>query len=859
MQKIRTTISLTILILLQAVISNSQVSKEYFLPQGISYNPAIPAPADYLGYNVGEWHVSHDLLVGYFKLLGEKSPRVRYETYGKTHEGRLLTVAIISSEENIKNLDAVRKKHLQITDPSISSSVDLTTQPVVVWLSHSIHGNEASGANSAMLTVYYFAAGTGKEIEDILKNTIILIDPATNPDGLQRFSTWANSHKSYQGNSDPLSREHLEVWPGGRSNHYWFDLNRDWLPLEQPESENRIKKLLEWKPNVLVDLHEMGSNSTFHFSPGEPKRVYPLIPEENQDLTKKLAAEYAKAFNAIGSFYFSSEQYDDYYIGRGPTFLDMNGGVSLLFEQASSRGFSQNTENGLLTFPFAIRNQFTGAISTVNTAYRLRNEFLTYQKNYYSSAITDAKKDSKKAYVFGSENDRSITYRMAQLLNLHGINAYVIKKDITVGKKSFKASSSYVVPLEQPQYRLIESIFETRTSFADSLFYDVSAWNIPMAYNLPFESLEVKNFTADLQGDLFSVAQKPSGKITGTGSAYAYLIKWDDYYSPAALYTLLKNDIIVKVATSPIETLTGEKFERGSLIIPVGNINSDAARVEKILNEIISDNGLNITKLNTGDNRKIDLGSPTLVKVDEPKILMLTEEGVSGVSAGQIWHLFDTRYKIPVTLLPQRLLSSVNLYNYNILIVPDGNYQTIDDKTVEKIQSWLSAGNTVIGLERAVNWLNKNKLITVEFRPALPSSKNLNYESTLLSAASREVPGTIFEAVLDLTHPLNFGYTNDHIAIYKDNDIIQTTQDQSPLNFPARFTSSSLLCGYSPRGFEKALAGSPVFSVFPYRQGRVIAFYNNPDFRGYWWGTNKFLANALFFNRAIRFSTSREQ
>jgi hypothetical protein len=856
-------VKLFFLLILAAVLlpreSASQVSDGYYLPQNITYNKSVPSPSDVLGYNVGEWLVSHDLLVSYFRVLAQTSPRVKYEVYGKTHEGRPLTLAIISSEENIKNIEEIKKKHLQITDPSVSSSVDLAGQPVVVWLSHSIHGNEASGANSSMLTAYYFAAGTGKEIDDILKSTIILIDPSTNPDGLQRFSTWANSHKSYQVNVDPLSREHLEVWPGGRSNHYWFDLNRDWLPIEQPESENRVKKLVEWKPNILVDLHEMGSNSTFHFSPGEPKRVNPLIPEENQELTKKLAADYAKAFDAIGSFYFSSEQYDDYYIGRGPTFMDMNGGVSLLFEQASSRGFAQTTENGLLTFPFTVKNQFTGAVSTVRTAFRLRNEFLTYQRNYYTSAISDSKKSLKKAYVFGSEKDRNITFRLAQLLNTHGISSHQLKKDITTGKKSFKASQAYIVPLEQPQYRLIESIFETRTTFADSLFYDVSAWNIPMAYNVPFESLDSKLFTADLSGDPFSVAQKPVGKISGNGSVYAYIIRWDDYYAPAALYNLLKNEIIVKVATAPIETLSGERFDRGSIVIPVGTVNPDIARVEKIISEINSENGIDAVKLTTGDNRKIDLGSPTLVNIDKPRIVILTEEGVNGFSAGQLWHLFDTRYKIQVTLLPVRLLQSVNLSNYNILIVPDGTYTSVDDRTIEKVQTWVSGGNTIIGLERATNWLSKIKFINVEFRAPQAVQKGLSYESTLLSAASREVPGTIFEVVLDPTHPLNFGYQSDHLAVYKDNDIIQSNSDSNSLNYPAMFTPSSLLSGYSPRGFEKSIAGTPAYAVFPLRQGRVFAFYNNPDFRSYWWGTNKILANSIFFNKAIRFSSSREQ
>jgi len=367
---------------------------------------------------------------------------------------------------------------------------------VVVWLSHSIHGNEASAVNCSMLTAYYLAAATGNEIDKLLENTVILIDPANNPDGVQRFSTWANGNKSYMTNPDPASREHNESWPGGRYNHYWFDLNRDWLPLEQPESESRIRKFQEWKPNVLIDLHEQGTNASFHFSPGEPSRVNPLLSAENQGLTQKLADNYAKAFDEAGTYYFSGERYDDYYIGRGSTFPDMNGGVSLLFEQASVRGFVQESDNGLLTFPMAIRNQFIGSVSTIKTAFNLKNEFLGYQKNYYLLAMEEAKKEAQKAYVFGAGNDLNTTFRFAKFLHSHGIKSYLLKNDLNVGTRNFKASSAYIVPLEQPQYRLIKSIFGLHLNPKDSIFYDISAWNIPHAYNLPFEA--VKSYSGNI-------------------------------------------------------------------------------------------------------------------------------------------------------------------------------------------------------------------------------------------------------------------------------------------------------------------------------------------------------------------------
>ncbi|HEX2977224.1 MAG TPA: M14 family zinc carboxypeptidase [Bacteroidales bacterium] len=838
----------------------SQPLLKYYLTGDVTYNNDIPSPEEFLGYKIGEWHVSHDQLVSYFTMLAQKSGRVKYEVYGRTHEGRPLTVAIISSEENIKNIEELRKKHLLVCDPSVSPTLSLNDQPVVVWLSHSIHGNEASGANSSMITAWHFAAGTGKEIEDLLKSTIILIDPSTNPDGLQRFSTWANSHKSYQVNTDPLSREHLEAWPGGRSNHYWFDLNRDWLPVEQPESENRVIMLGKWKPNVLVDLHEMGSSSTFHFSPGEPKRVNPLIPGENQALTKKLAEGYAKAYDAIGSLYFSAEQFDDYYIGRGPTFMDMNGGVSLLFEQASARGFAQATENGMLTFPFAIRNQLTGALSTVSTAYRLKNEFLSYQRDYYVSALQEAKKSLRKAYVFGTEYDRNTTFRMAQLLKTHGISSYMLAKNVSSGKKSYKAGSAYIVPLDQPQYRFIESVFETRTTFLDSIFYDVSAWNMPMAYNLPYDALDVKTFTPDLKGELFSEKQRPSGNINnGTGTAYAYALRWTDYNSPAALNQLLTRNLRARVVTSPIETLNGKVYDRGTIIIPLGTVNPDRDVVSATVKEISTKYGIDFDLLSTGDNLKTDLGSPTLVNIEQPRILILTEEGVSGFSAGQLWHLFDTRYDVRVTLMPARLLSTVNLYNYNVLIVPDGTYSNVDERTIEKIQAWVGAGNTLIGLERASQWLAKAKFMNAEFRAESQVNKAQSYETSLLWLAAREVPGTIYEMTADLSHPLFFGYTNDRIPLYKDNSIVQNTKELNPLNYPSRYSPAPLLDGYSPKGFEKTIAGTPVCGAFQYRQGRVIAFYNNPVFRGYWRGSNKMLANAIFFSKAIKFSAGGEQ
>lgn len=847
--KLKFTITGILLYVLFAGNSFAQNDLSYYLPKGVTYSEKIPQPQDVLGFQVGEFHASHDNLVYYFRQLALASPRVKYEVYGKTHEGRPLTVAIISSEVNIKRIEELRQQHLQLSDPTTSAKLNVTDLPVVVWLSHSIHGGEASGANSSLLTAYYLAAATGKEIDEILDKTIILIDPATNPDGVHRFSTWVNGHKSYLSNTDPASREHNESWPGSRTNHYWFDLNRDWLPIEQPESAARIQKLQEWKPNILVDEHEQGTNSTFHFSPGEPNRVNPLISVHNQALTQKLADNYAKAFDAIGTFYSSGERYDDYYIGRGPTFLDLNGGVSLLFEQASVRGFAQESENGLLTFPYAIRNQFTGSVSTVKTAFSLKNDFLNYQKNYYTSAIDEAKKEAQKAYVFGADYDLNTTYKFAQFLNSHGIKSFLLKNNLNAGKQAFKASSAYVVPLDQPQYRLIKSIFSSHTNPKDSIFYDISAWNIPQAYNLPFEPVAS---ALGITGDEFSPAQLPKGKIIGTGVTNSYIFRWEDYHAPRALSRLLQENIIVKVASKPFETLDGLKFERGSILIPLGVINADKAKVDKVIAEITQNDGIDVYSLSTGDNKAIDLGSSSFSLITKPSVAVLTEDGVNGISAGQIWHLLDTKYKIPFTLLPIRSLRQANLNKYNVIILPSGNYQDLNEAVVVKLQDWLASGKTLIAFENVNNWLSKNKLISAEFEKDDAKAIGLSYENSLLFDASREVPGSVFETKLDLTHPINYGYKTDRLPVFKDNSIVQVKAENIAANYPAVYTKSSLLDGYAPKTLTKNLGGTPALGIFPAKRGRIIAFYNNANFRGYWQGTNRQFANSLFFGDKIR-------
>ena len=366
---------------------------DYYLPDNVSYDPNIPKPQEVLGYMPGEWHVSHDQLVSYMEKMAAASPRISIDRRGTTFEGRPLLLLTITSPENHANIEQIKAEHQALTE---SGAEDLNTaqMPIVTYQGMSIHGNEPSGSNAGLLAAYYLAAAQGPEIDALLDNVVVLFDPSFNPDGLQRFSYWANTNKNQNLSSDPQDREYSEVWPGGRTNHYWFDLNRDWLPTELPESQARIKTYHAWHPNILTDHHEMGSNSSFFFQPGIQSRTHPLTPKLNQELTAEIGKYHAAAFDKLGSFYYTEEDYDDFYYGKGSTFPDINGSIGILFEQASSRGHVQETDNGLLTFPFTIRNQFTAFLSTLEAAQEMRVKLLDYQRDFYANSRDEAGNDA---------------------------------------------------------------------------------------------------------------------------------------------------------------------------------------------------------------------------------------------------------------------------------------------------------------------------------------------------------------------------------------------------------------------------------------------------------------------------------
>ena len=816
---------------------NPKYDLDYYFSEFETPNSSIPTPKEIIGHEVGEWHVTHDKLVQYMYALADASNRITIEDRGKTFEGRPILLLTITSEDNHNNINQIIANHKKITE--YNENISTEDQPIVVYQGFSIHGNEASGSNASLLLAYYLAASDSNFVQELLKNSVILLDPSMNPDGLQRFAYWANINKNINLTSDPNDREYNEVWPGGRTNHYWFDLNRDWLPAQLPESQARIKSFNKWIPNILTDHHEMGTNATFFFQPGIPSRTHPLTPELNQKLTKEIAKFHVESLDKIGSLYYSEESFDDFYYGKGSTFPDINGSIGILFEQASSRGHVQDSDNGLLRFPFTIKNQLTTGLSTLKAANNLRLEILDYQKSFYKEAAKESSKFKNEAIIFGNSKDRYRTKKLAEILERHEVDIYELDSDVKHKNKTYKKGYAYVVPKNQKKYRLINAMFETRTEFLDSLFYDVSSWTLPLAFNLDYDL----NFNGSYSKKVEQL--KFNQNISVEKSNYAYLMEWHEYLSPNALNELLDNEVIVKVATKKFK-LEGKDYDYGTILIPVQNNNH--IKLNELLNDISSNCSIEINPVKTGYAEGPDLGSNNFRRLHKKNVAMLVGDGITAYDAGEIWHLLDTRFELSLTKLDIRNFNRINLSKYTTLIVPNSS---ISNKLVtDKISGWVKSGGNLIAYKNSINWLKKTKLIEVKELKKDITAKNISFEEKSAFFGAQRIGGAIFNTKIDRSHPINFGQTNTTMPIFR-NSTIFIEKDKESYNNPILYTDNPLLSGYiSEENIDLLKLTSPL-KINKIGKGKVIYLTDKTNFRAFWYGTNKILMNAIFFSNIM--------
>ncbi len=837
----------------------AQVDLDYYLPDE-DYLSGIPEPGSVIGHSVGEWHLTHDKLIAYLSVLAMESDRVILQEYARSWENRPLFHLIVTSPANHARLEQIREEHLKLSDQVSGHRPDTRDMPVVVRLGYNVHGNESSAANASVLVAYYLAASPRQEVLDYLDQMVILIDPCLNPDGFNRHASWVNMHKSQIPMPDDHSRGFREAWPGGRSNHYWFDLNRDWILLQHPESRGRVEVFHKWRPNVQTDHHEMGSSSTFFFQPGILSRTHPYTPEKTTELTRRIGQYHAAALDPDGSLFFTGEIFDDFYYGKGSSYPDVNGCVGILFEQAGARGFERNTSRGKLTFPYAIRNQVRVSLSTIKASFEMREELLEHQWEFYSASRSLFDASREKAYLFG-DADQTTLAAFTDILLRHRIRVYELKGELTANGIHYTPGNAYIVPLNQPQIRLVQSLFKPLKTFADSLFYDVSAWTLPYAFNISYAAINETRQAGELTGGQVGEISRQPGKIIGEVSRVGYVLPWIDYDAPEALYRIQAAGLMTQVATEPFECQQGEisrSFGYGSIFIPVqGQVNT-AQEVYDLIGEAVRETGLTAYSIATSrTGQGMDMGSSHFVPLQKPSLLLLTGEGVNSLEAGEIWHLLDVRMHMPVVLIDQAQLNTMNLSSYTHLLMPPGAYDRINAGGRQEIIRWVGKGGTIIALNTAIRWLCEQKLADIDFLDDQPDSSGYQaYRDLENKMGAQDITGSIFESYVDITHPIGFGLRRHAIPVFRNHTMI-ALPDKRPFACPVRYTSDPLLSGYVPEAKYDDLRNAPVVLVGSHGSGRLISFIDNPNFRGFWYGTNKLFLNAIFFGPVVSSYSTR--
>ncbi|XRI95911.1 M14 family zinc carboxypeptidase [Stenotrophomonas rhizophila] len=823
----------------------------YFFPQGGEFDPSIPTPQQFLGYEIGSRYTRHDQLVAYFNELARHSDKIKVEQIGSSYEGRPLVIATVTSAQNQQQLETLRRQHVTLADPAQPLSA-AGSSPVVVWLGYSVHGNETSSGEAALLTAYYLVASRSADTAQWLQQAVVLFDPAQNPDGRDRAASWHNAYASSPASADPADKEHVEPFPQGRTNHYFTDLNRDWLALTQQETRPKIAYFHRWYPNVQIDFHEMGKDSTYYFEPSPASMHSPLLPASSYAFNKTLAKYHAQALDALGSLYYTGENFDNFSPVYGSTYPDFHGAVGVTVEQASSRGRVQESVNGLLTFPFTIRNQVATGLGTLRGAVTERDGLLKLQKDFFQSALKQAGQQPVKAFVFGDAHDPGLTAKLLDLLLQHQITVEALSTAVTVEGQRFEPGSAYVVPTAQPQFRLVHSIFADTPPIKGDVFYGSTSYAIAPAYGVAFAGSRSRNGG----GQRVTAVAPAQGGVVGGQAGYAYVLDWRDYNASRALYALQARGLLTRAAFQPFTAATadGEQaFARGSVVIPVAGQPLAGAALLAAVDEAARAAGVRVQALASGQSRSgIDLGSDSVKALRKPAVALVMGEGVSATEIGSAWFVLDQQVQLPASKLDPAQLGKVELDRYTTIVLAGGTYTGVDAAAVAALKRWINAGGSLVTYGTAARWAIEQKLAdeVLGEDEKEPDAARRAFGDQRDIAAIERVSGNILSAQVDTSHPLGFGLPRTQLAINKENGI-RFKPSRNPFSTVVRVDETPRVNGYLSETNRNRVAGAAWLLVSPQGQGNVVLFADDPAHRKYWHGTERLLLNAIFFGNQL--------
>lgn len=848
---------LLVVVLMLRVLGDASLAAEdptLVLPAD-SRDKRLQSPEQFFGFPIGSRHLRHDQLVAYFRYLAQQSPRAELLRYGQTHGKRPLVTLMVSDPQHLERRDEIAQQRPRLTSGRLDSVPDDAL--LVMYMGYCVHGNEASAANAAPLVAYHLVSSTSKETLRWLKAGIYMIDPALNPDGVDRFANWVNDTRGRFANPSTDDREHREPWPGGRGNYYWFDLNRDWLPLVHPESRGRVKLFHQWKPNVVLDYHEMGGTSTYFFQPGVPERTNPLTPSENARLTAAFARQHAQAMDAVGETFFTQETFDDFYVGKGSTYPDLHGAVGILFEQGSTRALRLHNERGKRHFEDTIANQVRTSLSSLKAANDQRSDLLSFQVNFYRDALAAGRESAIRGYVL--EGTRQRIDLAADLLRRHAIRSYRPGRPIAVGGTTWKPENILVIPTGQPEYTFIRSLMETPREFPQNIFYDVSAWHLPSALGLSISLID-HDLPAQWRAASGSKS-KPEASVSHLrrdDGIVGYAIEPTELAVPTVVARLLDRQIKVRTATKPIQfAVDDEKYQwpSGTYLVARQPNKQRWQRVLEILDQAVQAGDVDAQPLFSSHTLAgPDLGSNSLLHLPRPEVLLVVGPGTTATSSGSLWHYLDQRLRLPATLTDSGNLKSLSLDRFSCVLLPTGSYSSWGTGEAEALKRYVARGGTVIALTSAITWLQTKGCIpktspsetsTASSAP-LPApvgrASTIPFAEAADNAALENIAGVFLKVKIDSTHPIAYGFPGQEVAVFR-NHRQRFPLPENPFQQVAIYREP--IAGYISERNEQRLFETAAVWVSPMGKGRFVLLADDPVFRGYLRGSERFLSNAI--------------
>lgn len=808
----------------------------------------LQSPSEFLGYELGEQWTPHYKVLNYYKHVSENSDLVTFHQYGSTYEGRELVYVVVTSQENQGNIEEIRTNNLKLVGFEEGELTE--NQKAIVWLSYNVHGNETSSSEAALQSIYELVTEKTAWLDDV----VVIMDPMINPDGRDRFVNWNRTQIGAQANANPDAREHNEPWPGGRTNHYMFDLNRDWAWQTQKESQERIQAYLEWMPHVHVDFHEQSYNSPYYFAPAA-RPYHSVITEWQREYQKTIGENHAKYFDENSWLYFTREVFDLFYPSYGDTWPTYNGSIGMTYEQAGGGTASlaiETAEEDTLTLLDRLTHHNTTGLSTVEITAMNKDRVISEFTDYFRNARENGSGQYKSFVVKKSSNPDKVAHLMRYLLNQ--------KIEVRAASEASRPSGynfangnvervsieegDYVISTNQPLGNMVRVLFEPKPELEDSLTYDLTAWETHYAYG-------VEGFA--LTGDVAvtGVSMETVPVLTPSiEKPYAYLSKWNSFDDAKFLGRILKHGVDARFAEDDF-SMNGEDYAAGTLIITRTGNEILGDRFDEIVKDAASLYNRTLTPVSTGlVSSGSDFGSSNVRYVKAPNVGLIAGEGTSSYTVGQVWHFFDQQIEYPVTLIDLDEAGSIDWDNYDVMFMPSGNYaSSLGESGMSALTDWVRSGGTLVALEGANRFLSTQDGFDLTVKRADneesedPESKLRTYADARRGNASNINAGSIYEVTMDNTHPLAFGYDNTYMSL----KLGSTAYEYLDGGWNVGVTKSGApRSGFVGTRAQEALEQSVSFGVQNMGRGNVVYMVDNPLYRAFWHNGKLLVANAVF-------------